>query len=221
MKKIFNLKPASQALLLLLAFDIAMVSFRIVYVQSMVFGSLTWNLILAMIPLGLIVLAEKAEKKKMRFGLWVSLALAVLFLPNAPYIVTDLFHLRWLGGSTPIWYDTLLVFSFAITGLILFYISLIKMEKIFKRQIKSIIQPLMIPLIIFLSAFGVYLGRFVRFNSWDIIAQPTILLYEMTDRIINPFGHPETWSVTIAYGAFFWVGYYFVRQLKFQVVLKK
>lgn len=218
MSKILNLKPAYQALLLLLAFDIAIIGFRMVYVQSMVFGFLIWNLILAMIPLGFIVLGEMAEKKKMRIGLWVSLALAVLFLPNSPYIVTDLFHLKW-ANQVPLWFDTLLVFSFAITGLIMFYISLIKMEKIFKRQIKSIIRPLMIPAIIFLSAFGVYLGRFVRFNSWDIITQPTTLLYEMTDRVINPFGHPETWSVTIAYGAFFLVGYYFVRHLRFQVIL--
>lgn len=219
MKKILKLKPAYQALLLLLAFDISIIGFRIAYVESMVFAFLIWNLFLAIVPLGFIWLGEKFEQKKMKMGLWATLALAVLFLPNSPYIVTDLFHLRWTG-SAPIWYDTLLIFSFAITGLIIFYISLIKMERIFKRQIKSVFQPILIPFIIFMSSFGVYLGRFVRFNSWDIITQPTTLLYEMTDRFLHPFGHPETWSVTIAYGAFFLVGYYFVRQLRFQPIVE-
>lgn len=219
MKKLRAISPASQALLLLMAFDVTMVCFRIMYVQSMVFAFLTWNLFLAMVPLGFVKLGEWAEKKNLKVILWAFLALVVLFLPNSPYIVTDLFHLRWVG-SAPIWFDTLLVFSFAITGLILFYICLIRLESIFKRQIKGILRPFIIPLIIFLSAFGVYLGRFVRFNSWDILTQPGTLFYEMADRLINPFGHPETWAVTIAYGGFFLLGYYFVRHIRFKVVLE-
>ncbi len=215
MNRFFQLKQPQQALLLFVAFNFSLIGFRIVYLESMVFGFLIWNLMLAWMPLGFIWLGEKADKANIKLGLWVSLGLAVLFLPNSPYIVTDLFHLRWMG-SAPIWYDTLMVFSFALTGLILFYISLIKIEKILFRRLKSIFQPLYIPLIVFLSAFGVYLGRFVRFNSWDILAQPSTLLYEMADRIFNPMGHPETWAVTIAYGAFFLVGFYFVKQLRFQ-----
>jgi len=142
------------------------------------------------------------------------MAMAIRFLPNAPYIVTDLFHPRYSTAAL-LWYDTLLVFSCAISGLIFFYTSLVKMEKLFTKKYPRPISLIAIPALIFLSAFGIYLGRFVRFNSWDIITQPSTLLYEMGDRLLNPFGHPDTWQVTIAYGIFFWIGYQFVKRLRF------
>lgn len=132
-----------------------------------------------------------------------------IVLPNSPYIVTDLFHLKH-QASMPLWFDTLLVFSFAANGLLLFYDVLLKMHRFLENQLSKIWAILGIIAIIFLNGFGIYLGRFLRFNSWDIVANPFGLISEIADRFIHPFSHSRTWGVTLSYGMLFLVGYVMV-----------
>ena len=107
----------------------------------------------------------------------------------------------------PLWFDTLLVFSFSITGLLLFYDVLLKMYRFLSNQLSTIWAIFGIVTIIFMNAFGIYLGRFLRFNSWDIVSNPFSLAREILDRFIHPFAHPQTWGVTLGYGTLFLVGY--------------
>jgi uncharacterized membrane protein len=78
--------------------------------------------------------------------------------------------------------------------------SLMDIEGFFKRflSVKQII--ISSTLLLFLGSFGIYLGRYLRWNSWDIIDQPLKLLYDIGDRFVNPFNHPRTWGVTLAMG---------------------
>ncbi len=95
---------------------------RIKITGSYFFLFLVWNLFLALIPFAISTyLVSKPEISKVRLFLWATVWL--LFLPNAPYIVTDLVHLK-LHNPFWGWFDVLLLVSFAINGLLLYFLSL-------------------------------------------------------------------------------------------------
>jgi uncharacterized membrane protein len=120
----------------------------------------------------------------------------LLFFPNAPYILTDLFHLR-LKSNVPIWFDLLLILSFAWVGLLYGFMSLWDIEKILSQKINRKFVPVISLFLLFLGSFGIYLGRYLRWNSWDIIREPFELFYDISDRFLNPFNHPRTWGMTL------------------------
>lgn len=199
------------AIALFFAFNISLLIFRVFYSTEWRFIFLIWNLFLAVVPYLFMEMALKNQQK--RWIAWSLFGASLLFLPNSPYIITDLFHLKH-QASMPLWFDTLLVFSFSITGLLLFYDVLLKMHRFLERQFSTVWAIIGIVSIIFLNAFGVYLGRFLRFNSWDIISNPFGLAHEILDRIIHPFSYPQTWGVTLGYGTMFLVGYVMVKILE-------
>lgn len=174
--------------------------FRIVYSDSRLFIFLNWNLFLAFIPWlfsSLLMLYPRFQKKKVIVVLLLFFWL--LFFPNAPYILTDLFHLR-LRSTMPIWFDLVLILSFAWTGLLFGFMSLWDIEKILATFVNKKLIPLFSIVLLFMGSFGIYMGRYLRWNSWDIIREPLVLLYDISDRIINPLHHPTTWGVTIFMG---------------------
>lgn len=157
---------------------------------------LNWNLFLAFIPwlfTSIIILYPTLQKNKFLFIFVVSVWL--LFFPNSLYILTDLFHLRMVT-TVPIWYDLMLILTFAWTGLMFGLMSLWDLLGIIDRRFNKKTALISMHLLLFIGSFGVYLGRFLRWNSWDIINQPFQLLYDIKDRFINPFEHTRTWSVT-------------------------
>jgi uncharacterized membrane protein len=187
-------------ILTLFCFGISL--FRFVYTDTKVFLFLNWNLFLAFIPWALTSWAIlKPNLQKSRFTLFILLGSWLLFFPNAPYILTDLFHLR-LQTAMPIWFDLILILSFAWTGLLFGFMSLWDIEKIMKVSLQTKYVIMISIVLLFLGSFGIYLGRFLRWNSWDIISEPLTIIYEITDRIINPFQHPRTWGMTIFMGLF-------------------
>jgi uncharacterized membrane protein len=137
-------------------------------------GFLPWNLFLAWIPwfaaLGFAAARGPA-------ALAASGALWLLFLPNAPYLVTDLVHLRPRIG-VPHWYDVLLFGAFALAGCVLGWASL---EVVHRRVARALGAPgaaAVVAIVLFLTGFGVYLGRFLRWNSWDVVTRPVALAAE-------------------------------------------
>ena len=174
--------------------------FRFYYTGSGLFLFLNWNLFLAFIPwllTTIITVRPNLQKKKpVLLGI---LFFWTLFFPNALYILTDLFHLR-LNLIMPIWFDLVLILSFAWTGLLFGFISLIDIEKFLANYTNKKIISLISVFLLFVASFGIYLGRYLRWNSWDIIVSPFSLFYDISDRIINPFSHPGTWGMTILMG---------------------
>lgn len=200
MKTFLKNNPVWLGTVLLSGFACVLLAFRVVYTEKIGYVFLVWNAFLAIIPLLFIELANKHNK-------WIFFALCLLFLPNAPYLITDLFHLK-PHKIIPLWYDTLLLFAFSMAGLVAFYGGLLKMEVFLNKKVKNrIYTGFAVASIIFLCAFGVYLGRFLRFNSWDIISNPFSLLAEIADRFIHPLSHPRTWGVTLGYGSLFLLGF--------------
>ncbi|GHT56372.1 membrane protein [Spirochaetia bacterium] len=176
--------------------------FRCIYTGTRIFLSLNWNLFLAFIPWALTSLAiikPGIQKSKIRIGILVIVWL--LFFPNAPYILTDLIHLRQ-RLTMPIWYDLLMILSFAWTGLLFGFLSLWDIERILHKFMKPVFITILSTIFLFMGSFGIYLGRYLRWNSWDILTDPLELMYDISDRVVNPFNHPTTWGMTIFMGLF-------------------
>ena len=202
-------------LLAIMSFSSFLLSlFRVYLTGSGLFLFLNWNLFLAFIPwlfTTIIIINPNLQKKKLvLFGL---LFLWTLFFPNALYILTDLFHLR-VRSLMPIWFDLILILSFAWTGLIFGFISLIDIEKLLEEYTNTKIISFISVFLLFVASFGIYIGRYLRWNSWDIIISPISLLYDISDRIINPFAHPGTWGMTILMGLLLNMFYWSLKFLK-------
>jgi uncharacterized membrane protein len=169
---------------------------------------LAWNLFLAWIPFAL---SQKLCDVKNRWKLLCLIGLWLLFLPNAPYIITDFLHLKQ-RLPVPYWYDILLLFSAALNGLLLGLVSLLTVEKFLADRYGNKISGIIILCSFFLCSFGIYMGRYLRWNSWDIIVNPGEVAADILDRVFNPFDHFGTWAVTVLFGSFFYVMYYSIKK---------
>lgn len=176
--------------------------FRYLYTDSKVYLFLNWNLFLAFLPwflsFSMILFPKIKENKLFLFSLLLSW---VAFFPNAPYILTDLFHLK-LQTNVPIWFDLILILSFAWTGLLFGFTSLFQIENLFSLKLNPRYITAFSILFLFISGFGVYIGRFLRWNSWDILTNPLLLFNDIAHRFMNPLLHPRTWGVTLLVGLF-------------------
>lgn len=136
--------------------------------------------------------------------------MAILFLPNAPYIITDLFHLRQ-RADMPLWFDTMVIFSVALSGLVLFYVALFGIKDVLERFWGRIAAEFSIVLVAFLCSFGIYLGRYLRFNSWDVLSNPNDLFDGIGNQLINSSIYTRVVGVTLLYGTFLLMGYWVIR----------
>lgn len=199
-RKLKDLERYNITLLLLgmTLFCIGLSITRFIVTDTKIFMFLNWNLFLAFIPW---LISSIIAIKGFNSRAWMIFLIFswLLFFPNSPYILTDLFHLR-LRSSAPIWYDLIVILSFAWTGLLFGFISLMDIEEMLKRYFNDKLIVCMAIVFLFLSAFGIYLGRFLRWNSWDIISNPFGLMGDIIDRFANPFAHPRTWGLTILMG---------------------
>jgi uncharacterized membrane protein len=177
-----------------------------------------WNLILAYVPFGLgKLMLSKKHKNNILIFLFMTW---LLFLPNAAYIITDFIHVN-KGMLIPIWYDIILVFSFAFNGLLVFFLTVQDVHKLLSKQFSSFKTWIITILILFLTGFGVYLGRFLRFNSWEMASNPKILLIEIIDRITQPTSHPRTWGFTLGFGTLLLFGFLIFRTLNSKETIVK
>jgi len=181
-------------------FSFALSLARYYLTGSTLFLFLNWNLFLAFIPWMIsTVILISPQLAKQKVISWCLLFTWVIFFPNSPYILTDLFHLRH-STAAPIWFDFVLILSFAWTGLMYGFVSLMDIENILFRKFSKLGRTALTTLLLFSGGFGIYLGRFLRWNSWDIIQDPAGLAYDIGDRFVNPMDHPRTWCVTILVG---------------------
>ncbi len=187
------------------AFIGLMIFIRFAYTGRYAFIFLVWNLFLAWIPFTISSLftdmkSSKKWKQLLSFSAWL------IFFPNALYIVTDLIHLQMVT-SVPKWYDAVLLFASSVTGLMMAFISLLRVESLLRHKFSDRIVHASIIAILFLGSFGVYLGRFLRWNSWDIISNPFGLIVSISQRFISPFHHLQTWGITFLLTTLFYLLY--------------
>ncbi|QNJ98208.1 DUF1361 domain-containing protein [Constantimarinum furrinae] len=177
--------------------SIALLALRMELTQSFFLLFMTWNLFLAILPYLISLWLNNTNQPKLIMGLvfitWL------LFLPNAPYIVTDIIHLR-LTQPEMLWLDSILIISFALTGLFLYVLSLSEMEKVLKRHLSNGFSKLVLLCIPFLCGFGIFLGRTLRWNSWDILQQPNQLLKDVLRIIFFPSQNTDAYLFIIGFG---------------------
>ncbi len=197
--KIFQ-KPLLKALLFSSATSTFLLVFRISFSNEITYCFLIWNLFLAWIPMLLVSFISK-KLEKISFRIILLLCLWLLFFPNSPYIITDLVHLR-PKQNIPMWFDIILIVSFAWNGLILGFTSLLEIHKILFTKLKTALCWSIVTFLLVLSSFGVYLGRFERWNSWDIVTNPSLLFFNILDKIIHPFSNIQAIGVTLVFSLF-------------------
>jgi uncharacterized membrane protein len=203
--------PRLLLFVMLLGWCGALLAFRFIRSGSLALGFLAWNLFLAAIPaLAAWFFARAMGKDSSTIEKVGWFVVWIVFLPNAPYIITDFVHLTTRPGI-PFWYDTALLVSCAGTGLLLGYTSIADVQFVIARRFSPLVGWMLVIAAVLLSGFGIYLGRFLRWNSWDTLTSPRQLSLEITDRLINPLSHPQTFGVTVVYGVGLFLGYVALR----------
>jgi uncharacterized membrane protein len=161
------------------------------------FIMLTWNLFLAFFPLGVVLVLRdlRAAGFLNKWLLVAALTAWLTFLPNAPYIITDLYHIQHI--PTPLlWFDTMTLFLFALTGLLAGLYSILIVHRMLKPLLGVIPTWLIILFSQALSGFGIYLGRFGRWNSWHVLTKPSML----SQAILRSYHDHLSIKLTLAYG---------------------
>ena len=164
---------------------------------------LVWNLFLAWIPLLLALRIETMNGRTTGSGwrFWATVAAWLIFFPNAPYIFTDLTHLK-LPVKPRWWTDLIVILLFAIIGMVLAFISLQRMHRLVAFRRGALAGWVFVIAVAFLSGFGVYLGRFERWNSWDVVANPVNLIIDSFSSL-----HRQSFKFTILFGVFLSTAY--------------
>lgn len=180
----------------------AMVAVRVAYTDSLHYAALVWNLFLAWIPfLVALVVYDRYQRGSARLPLLAGGVVWLLFFPNAPYIVTDLKYLgNWDGA--PIWFDVVLASAAAWAGLALGFLSLYLMQAVVRRLLGALNAWLFVLVVLALGSFGIYLGRFQRWNSWDVFTQPGALLSDLQAGLTSPADQAKALAVTVLFTAF-------------------
>lgn len=184
------LNKAEEVLLLSVILPLLLLAARSVYYHSNAYMFYPFNLLLAVVPVFLSRQLNKSNalnpKSIAVFAGWL------LFFPNAPYLLTDVLHFKQRAGI-PLWYDLLLVLSAAWAGLAACFISLLQVEAFITKLTGKKISAAIIAVLLFTTSSGIYLGRFLRYNSWDVFVKPLHLTGLAAQYILMPFNHIKAW----------------------------
>ncbi|TAH51605.1 MAG: DUF1361 domain-containing protein [Chloroflexota bacterium] len=186
---------------------IAFFAMRALWSDSFLHKSLMWNLFLAWIPyfcaLGMAWLHAR------RAAAWQYILPSLvwlLFFPNAAYLVTDLYKLRNMP-PVPIWYDVGFFAMMAWTGLLLAVASLQIVQRMVKQSASALWSWLVVFVVIGLNGVGIYLGRFLRWNSWDVMTDPIAVLQDAIAPFLNPIAYRQSVAIMIVFSALLFVVY--------------
>ncbi|HMH34550.1 MAG TPA: DUF1361 domain-containing protein [Puia sp.] len=201
--RIFSLRTEMEKLIMLsILFSCGLIVTRIFHTGRLTFVFLVWNLFLASVPYFFTnLLTSKpgwTDKKPLViffFLVWL------LCVPNAFYILTDLFHLGDKHNETavPLWYDLVLILSFAWNALLLGILSVRQMEKILLRHASWKHELFFLYPVMWVNALGIYTGRYLRYNTWDVIANPFQLIHDIGHVLIHPFVFHDAWGMIFCF----------------------
>ena len=180
-------------------FSLGLTIARIIYSGQLMFAWLNWNLFLAFVPY---YISSLMIRKPWLLGSRVKFALLffawLVFIPNSFYIITDLFHLQ-VRMPVPLWFDLALIISFVWNGIFMGVLSVSQVEKIMELKFQWKNKWLFVFCIMGLNAFGVYVGRYLRYNSWDVLTNPFDLMGDIFYLLIHPIRNRYNWSMVICY----------------------
>lgn len=187
---------------------VALVLARIVFLGNVGCAFLVWNLFLAWLPLLFALLIRERYANGERGG-WKLFSLAaawLLFFPNAPYIFTDVVHLT-SKFRVHFWVDMILILLCALTGLVLGFVSLYLMQSVVADRFGKLAGWLFVAGVAGLSGVGVYLGRFLRLNSWDVLVRPEKIYQHAGNWASDPFANPLPYVFPLLFAGFLLIAY--------------
>ncbi|MEM6718725.1 MAG: DUF1361 domain-containing protein [Bacteroidota bacterium] len=192
-------------LILFSGFCIFLLITRVVITSHFFYSFLVWNLFLAIVPYVISSWLLRTQWiRKHNFPLLIVLGIWLLFLPNAPYIITDLIHLTY-SESAWNWLDPFMLFAFALNGLLLGILSLQHIFQVLTDKWNKTTAKRMLFCVVFLCGFGIYLGRFLRWNSWEFFSDPLLFVKECFVSLTHPWYRTRTWGMTLGFGMFLWI----------------
>jgi uncharacterized membrane protein len=183
----------------LAVFCISLLLVRAKLTQSIYLFFLLWNLFLAYSPLAITSLIMHRINLIEKWYFYPAFILWLLVLPNAPYIITDFVHLA-KESNVPLWFDILLIASFTICGLLFGLASMKNMHCILSAKFSGTTATITMAISSLLSGFGIYLGRFLRYNSWDVLHKPLILLKDILHSLFAAETCRPAWGITLGFG---------------------
>jgi uncharacterized membrane protein len=178
---------------------------RMAYSDTREHATLIWNLFLAWIPFGFASLTYIVSwsRKLLFLVVPVSALVWLLFFPNAPYILTDFQHLIPATATAPLWFDVIMLIWFAWTGLLLGVVSLYLVHEVVARNFGRVAGWVFAMGVATLGSLGIYLGRFLRWNSWDVLQEPLPLARDLWHLVRYPFSSPRIYGFTLLYTLLF------------------
>jgi uncharacterized membrane protein len=191
-------------------FTMMLLVVRIIFTGNLTYGFYIWNTFLAIVPL--IFSRILIRQQKISIKVFLLIAGWLLFFPNAPYIITDLIHFERRESSLK-WFDILLVTSATWNGLILGFASLLQIELFLSVHLKIKWVNSIVFVSLILCGYGIYLGRFLRFNSWDIIVDPYFLFTTLIHQLLHPIYYFKVWIFSLSFSMFLWIIYFTIKQL--------
>ncbi len=161
---------------------------------------LVWNLFLAWLPL-LLATWLMIMLPSYGWNSWPAIILTLAwlgFLPNSFYLISDFIHLAIISSGNVL-YDAVMILSFALNGLLLGFLSLYIVHRQLLRRLAARSAHMVVAAVLLLTSFAMYLGRDLRWNSWDVLTNPGGILFDVSDRILHPFAHPATFTTTLMF----------------------
>ena len=195
------------------SFSFLLLCGRVAATGQLTYVFLLWNLFLAFVPF--VISGWWLTHHRVKSNRWLLvflLCIWLLFIPNSFYILTDLFHLTPIT-SAPRWFDLLLLLSFAWNGLLLGLLSVRKTEMVLREVSGRTFSLLMVFMVMWLNALGIYIGRYLRYNSWDVVAQPRSLFGDTLELLLYPFARKAEWGMIGSYAIFMTLLYVTINKL--------
>ena len=196
-------------------FCLFLLALRLALSHNSTYSLMSRNLFLAWPPLASAFFAYKYHKKPavvFRVTTALCVVLWLVFLPNAPYLVTDLVHFSPRYDMS-LWFDLIMFVAYAVTGLLYGSISIYWMQQLVRKMAGAAAGWLFVCGVSALSSFGIYLGRFQRWNSWDVISHPIGLLTDIWQNVRHPLSHFQTFAFSTLFTLFLMSVYLIVTAL--------
>ena len=204
-----NISRVMRALAIMSGASVLLFVVRIMSYRSLNYWYLSWNLALAVLPLCLAIFIAN----QLRTRRWLSMPMFLLtaayagFLPNSFYIATDLIHVQYASSQT-ILFDVVMILSYTLAGLLAGFTSVYLLHRELIKRIASDSAHLIIGALLLACSFAIYLGRFLRWNTWDVLTNPGGIIFDVSYRLVNPLGGRQMVSTTILFfvllGSLYW-----------------
>lgn len=207
-------KRLNHLLFLFSCYCLSLSFIRVKLTTSIYLLFLIWNLFLAIIPFLITTYLKTINPFNVKIKSVLLIITWLLFLPNSFYIITDFVHLT-LSNKYTFWYDLLLISSYSSLGFLLGILSLKDFEDYLLQKLSQKFSLIIIFGITILCGFGIYMGRILRYNSWDILQNPMQLFSDL----FEVFGTKESVAFSFLFGLFI---YFFYQVSKyFNITIKQ